>query len=81
MKLDSVYCKRHLCTDELVPYLNKITPAPKAIILTHFGAYMDSDYSKRNFVPSQVEKIKQLTDIDNIIAAEDGLRLAVKDFL
>ena len=81
LRPDSVYCKRHLCTDELVPYLNKITPIPKAIILTHFGAYMDSGYSKRNFVSSQVEKIKQLTDIDNIIAAEDGLRIQLKDLL
>jgi hypothetical protein len=42
---------------------------------------MDSDYSKKNFVPSQVEKIKQLTNIDTVIAAEDGLRLAIKDLL
>lgn len=81
LRPNSVYCKRHLCTDELIPHLNKIEPTPKAVIITHFGAYMDSDYSKRNFVPSQVEKIKRLTDINTVIGAEDGLRFSIKDIL
>lgn len=81
LRPNSVYCKRHLCTDQFIPYINKITPTPKTIILTHFGAYMDSDYSKKNFVPGQVEKIKQLTNVDNVIAAQDGLSLAIKDLL
>ncbi len=81
LRPDSVVCKRHLCTDQFIPYLNKIMPTPETVILTHFGAYMDSDYSKRNFVPSQVEKIKRLTKIKNVFSAKDGLRLKIANLL
>ena len=45
----------------------KIEPTPNAIILNHFGAYMDSPLSKRNFIPSQINKIRELTKINKII--------------
>lgn len=81
LRPDSVVCRRHLCTDEVIPHLNKIVPTPNALILTHFGAYMDSPTSKKNFVPSQVEKLKEQTKIKNIIAAEDGLKLKISELL
>lgn len=81
LRPDSVVCRRHLCTDQVLPELNKITPSPKALILNHFGAYMDSPLSKRNYVPSQVKKIKKNTNIETIIAGEDGLKLEILDLL
>jgi len=81
LRPNSVTCRRHLSTDQVIPELNKITPKPKALILNHFGAYMDSPLSKRNYVPSQVEKIHKSTNIKNIIAAEDGLKLRLSDLL
>ncbi|MBY9005859.1 MAG: hypothetical protein KGD63_03790 [Candidatus Lokiarchaeota archaeon] len=81
LRPDSVSCKRHLATDQVLPYLKKIDPIPNAIILNHFGVYMDSPLSKKNYIPSQVEKIKKFTNIEKIIAAEDGLRLKIDDIL
>ncbi|TXT61078.1 MAG: Ribonuclease BN [Promethearchaeota archaeon] len=76
-----VRCNRHLCTDDVIPYLNEITPTPKVLIITHFGAYMDSPLSPKNFVPSQVEKLKSQTTIEKIIPAEDGLKLDIYELL
>jgi len=42
---------------------------------------MDSPLSKRNFVPSQVKKLEKNTNIDNIIAGKDGLRLEIAELL
>ncbi len=81
LRPDSIVCKKHLCTDQVIPYLNKINPKPATIILTHFGAYMDSPLSKKNFVPSQVEKIKKLTNIKKVIGAYDGLKLKIEKLL
>jgi ribonuclease BN (tRNA processing enzyme) len=81
LRPDSIICKKHLCTDQVIPYLNKITPKPAAVILTHFGAYMDSPFSKKNYVPSQVEKIKKLTNVRNVIGAYDGLKLEIEKLL
>jgi len=77
LRPDSVICRRHLSTDQVLPELNEITPPPKALILNHFGAYMDSPLSTRNYVPSQVKKIKKNTKIKKIIAGEDGLKLEI----
>ena len=55
LRPDSIACKRHLCTDEVIPFLNKIQPSLKGLIITHFGTYMDSDQSLQNYVPLQVE--------------------------
>jgi ribonuclease BN (tRNA processing enzyme) len=81
LRPDSVTCKRHLCTDEVIPYLNRITPFLDTLVITHFGAYMDSPKSLRNFIPSQIQKLKENTHIKNIIAAEDGLKLKIKNLI
>ncbi len=81
LRPNTVRCKRHLCTDDVIPFLNDIKPVPKVLIITHFGAYMDSPLSPKNFVPSQVEKLKVKTRIDKIIPANDGLKLKVKNLL
>ena len=81
LRPDSVYCKRHLCTDEVIPYLNQITPTPKALIITHFGSFMDGPRSEINHVPGQVEKFRAQTSIDHIFAAEDGLRISISELL
>ena len=81
LRPDSIVCKRHLCTDEVIPYLNKIDPPLKGLIITHFGTYMDSSKATQNFVPSQVVKLRENTNIKNILAAEDGLKLKITDLL
>lgn len=79
LRPDSITCKRHLCTDEVIPYLNQITPPLDGLMITHFGAYMDSQKSPKNFVPSQLKKLRESTRIKNIIAAEDGLKLKISN--
>jgi len=81
LRPDSVTCRRHLCTDEVIPYLNKIKPSLDALIITHFGSYMDGFRSKINRVPSQVEKLKENTNVKKVIAAQDGLKLKISDIL
>jgi ribonuclease BN (tRNA processing enzyme) len=81
LRPDSIMCKRHMCTDEAIPYLNKITPSLKALVITHFGSYMDSPFSPHNFIPSQIEKLQQKTAIKHIIAAEDGLKINIVELL
>lgn len=81
LRPDSITCRRHLCTDEVIPYLNDIKPTLDGLIITHFGAYMDSHISLKNFVPNQVEKLLKLTKINNIISAEDGLKIRIDKFL
>jgi len=79
LRPDSITCRRHLCTDEVIPFLNEIKPV--GLIITHFGAYMDSIKSPKNFVPSQVKKLREQTEIRNIIAAEDGLKIKINSLL
>ncbi|MFX1374822.1 MAG: MBL fold metallo-hydrolase [Promethearchaeota archaeon] len=81
LRPDSITCRRHLCTDEVIPYLNKIDPPLDSLIITHFGSYMDGPRSNRNFVPSQVEKLLEQTNVKNVIAAEDGLKLKIEKLL
>ena len=81
LRPDSVTCKRHVCTDEVIPYLNKIEPQLDGLIITHFGSFMDGPRSTKNFVPSQVKKLKEKTNIKNIIAAEDGLKIKIDKLL
>ena len=81
LRPDSITCRRHLCTDEVIPYINKINPALDGLIITHFGSYMDSFRSTKNFVPSQVKKLQEQTNVKNIIAAEDGLKLKIEEIL
>ena len=81
LRPDSVVCKRHLCTDEVIPYLNKIVPPLRGLIITHFGTYMDSTKSTQNYVPSQVRKLQKTTNIKKILAAEDGLKLKISKLL
>ncbi|MBA7583973.1 Ribonuclease BN [subsurface metagenome] len=81
LRPDSVVCRRHLCTDEVIPYLNKIKPSLKGLLITHFGSYMDSPFSPKNYIPSQIEKLKDKTNINKIIAAEDGAKIKIVDFL
>ncbi|MHA2397661.1 MAG: MBL fold metallo-hydrolase [Promethearchaeota archaeon] len=81
LRPDSITCKRHLCTDEVIPYLNKISPSLTTLIITHFGSHMDGPRSRMNYVPSQIKKLKEETTIKNIIAAEDGLRLRINELI
>jgi len=81
LRPDSVQCRRHVCTDEVIPYLNRITPPLKGLLITHFGSYMDSPFSPKNFVPSQLAKLRDETNIKTIIAAEDGSKIKISDFL
>jgi ribonuclease BN (tRNA processing enzyme) len=81
LRPNSIVCKRHLCTDEVIPYLNKIEPPLNSLIITHFGSFMDSPKSTKNYVPSQVEKLLKNTNIKNIIAAEDGLKIKINALL
>jgi len=81
LRPNSVTCKRHLCTDEVIPYLNKFMPSLDGLIITHFGSYMDSPRSVKNFVPSQVKKLKEQTKVKSVIAAEDGLKIKMTDIL
>ena len=79
LRPDSITCKRHLCTDEVIPYLNNIKPIPKTLIITHFGSYMDSLSSLKNFIPSQIKKLEDNLSFKHVIAAEDGLKLRIKE--
>lgn len=81
LRPDSKVCRRHLCTDEVIPYLNKIYPPLESLIITHFGSLMDSPRMIKNFVPSQVKKLQENTNIKNIIAAEDGLKISIRELL
>jgi ribonuclease BN (tRNA processing enzyme) len=81
LRPNSIVCKRHLCTDEVIPYLNKIDPPLNALIITHFGSFMDSPKSIKNYVPSQVKKLQENTNIKNIVAAEDGLKIKIRTLL
>lgn len=80
LRPDSMTCRRHLCTDEVIPYLEKMDPPLKTLIITHFGAYMDSPLSEKNYIPSQIEKFEN-ANIGKVIAAEDGLKLKISDLL
>ncbi|NVM16948.1 MAG: hypothetical protein HWN80_04480 [Candidatus Lokiarchaeota archaeon] len=81
LRPDSITCRRHVCTDEVIPYLNKITPPLKGLLITHFGSYMDSDFSPKNYIPSQLAKLRKETRIKTIIAAEDGSKIKISDLL
>ncbi|UCD01959.1 MAG: hypothetical protein JSV23_02765 [Promethearchaeota archaeon] len=81
LRPNSIVCKRHLCTDEVIPYLNNINPPLDNLIITHFGSYMDSPRSTKNYVPSQVIKLQVNTNIRNIVAAEDGLKIKIRKLL
>ncbi len=81
LRPDSVKCKRHLCTDEVIPYLVKLKPELKCLIITHFGAFMDSPLSEINHIPSQVLKFQDALNIPRVIAAEDGLKLKISDIV
>ena len=81
LRPDSILCKRHMCTDDVIPYLNSIEPTLKGLIITHFGSYMDSPTSIKNFVPSQVKKLKNETNIKHIIGTEDGFKIRIEDII
>jgi len=81
LRPDSIHCRRHVCTDEVIPYLNHIKPSLSGLVITHFGSYMDSTFSTKNFVPSQLIKFREKTNIPNIIGAEDGLKIKIEELL
>ena len=81
LRPNSVTCKRHVCTDEVIPYLNKIDPPLETLIISHFGSFMDGPRSQKNHVPSQVAKLQKRTNIKRIVAAEDGLKLKINELL
>ncbi|MBD3352473.1 MAG: MBL fold metallo-hydrolase [Candidatus Lokiarchaeota archaeon] len=70
------HCPRHACVDEIIPTICAIHP--KIFIMTHFGAYMDSKYSKKDLVPDQVKKIKNSVPQDiKVIGAKDGMQIEI----
>jgi len=81
LRPNSVKCKRHMCTDEVIPYLNNIFPNLKGLIITHFGSYMDSIYSSKNYVHSQLKKLIEMTNIKSVIGAEDGMKIKIDKIL
>ncbi|MHA1764021.1 MAG: MBL fold metallo-hydrolase [Promethearchaeota archaeon] len=81
LRPNNITCKQHLCTDQVLPYLNKINPPLDCLIITHFGSYMDGPRTNENRVPSQVKKFRQFTNIKKVIAAEDGFKLKIKELL
>ncbi|MFX1278923.1 MAG: MBL fold metallo-hydrolase [Promethearchaeota archaeon] len=81
LRPNSVTCKRHACTDEVIPYLNRIEPSLNSLIITHFGSMMDGPRSAKNHVPSQVKKLTQNTKIKHVLAAEDGLKIKINKLL
>lgn len=81
LRPNSITCRRHLCTDEVIPFLNKIDPPLDSLIITHFGSMMDDPRSTQNFVPSQVSKLQEKTNISKIVAAEDGLKIEIENLL
>jgi ribonuclease BN (tRNA processing enzyme) len=81
LRPNSITCKRHLCTDEVIPYLNNIDPPLDSLIISHFGSMMDGPRSSMNHVPSQVKKLQEQTNIKRIIAAEDGLKIRINELL
>jgi hypothetical protein len=42
---------------------------------------MDGPRSTKNYVPSQVKKLQETTNIKKIVAAEDGLKINIKELL
>jgi hypothetical protein len=42
---------------------------------------MDSPFSPKNYVPSQLAKLRDETNIKTIIAAEDGSKIKISSFL
>jgi ribonuclease BN (tRNA processing enzyme) len=81
LRPNSFTCKRHACTDEIIPYLNRIEPSLNSLIITHFGSMMDGPRSTKNHVPSQVKKLKENTKINHVLAAEDGLKIKINKLL
>ena len=81
LRPDSITCRRHVCTDEVIPYLNMVNPPLKGLLITHFGSYMDSHFSPKNYVPSQLAKLREKTNIKTIMAAEDGQKIKISDLL
>jgi len=81
LRPNSITCRRHLCTDEVIPYLNKIYPPLHCLIITHFGSYMDGPHAPKNFISSQVKKLQTLTNIKKVIPAKDGLKIKISNIL
>ena len=42
---------------------------------------MDSSFSPKNYIPSQIAKLREETNIKTIVAAEDGAKIKISDFL
>lgn len=78
LRPDNIHCDRHMCTTEVIPYLEAIQP--KHIILTHFGARMVSDWYPKSNVPRQVKTIAKRTGIPTEAAA-DGKRFQIRKLL
>jgi len=81
LRPNSQTCRRHATTDEMIPYLNKISPPLECLVITHFGSRMDGPNSLINHVPSQVKKIKENSNIKHVIGAEDGLKIRINEIL
>ena len=65
---------------DIIPELKKIQP--KLFIMTHFGAFMDSTWSKRDLVPEQTHKIQEAVGNKiKVIGANDGLRIKINEYI
>ncbi len=42
---------------------------------------MDSNFSPKNYIPSQIAKLRGGTNIKTIVAAEDGSKIKISGFL
>ncbi len=78
LRPDNIHCDRHVCTEEVIPYLQRVQP--KFVILTHFGARMVSDWYPKSSVPRQVKRIRDETGIPTE-AAHDGARFNIRKIL
>jgi ribonuclease BN (tRNA processing enzyme) len=81
LRPDDRTCPRHTSVDQLIPEIKKIHP--KALIMTLFGAFMDSDLNQeQNIVNKQVEKIKKALDFKiHVIGAQDNQKIKIAELL
>lgn len=81
LRPDDKSCPRHTSVDQIIPEVRKIHP--KALIMTHFGAYMDPNSTQEDkIVDRQADKIKKAMNFDiKVIGAEDNQRIKISDLL
>lgn len=81
LRPDDKSCPRHTSVDQIIPEIKKIHP--KALIMTHFGAFMDPNSAQEeDIVSRQADKIKKAMDFSiKVIGAQDNQRIRISDLL